>query len=87
MDYSNFVTKDKWYGENVTTYKKSKKKKCTEIINNLYTELKVNDVMKWRLSIDVVEASALPFLKTYSKCRQFYGGWKERFMYKGSSEY
>ena len=46
MDYSNFVTKDKWYGENVTTYKKSKKKKCTEIINNLYTELKVNDVMK-----------------------------------------
>ena len=46
MDYSNFVTKDKWYGEKFTTYKNSKKKKCTEIINNLYTELKVNDVMK-----------------------------------------
>ena len=70
IDFLNFVTKDEGYGEKFTTYKKSKFRKYKTIVNNLYKELKVNDLMKSRLSIDEIESSKLSFFKTCSKCRQ-----------------
>ena len=66
------------------------------IVNNLYKELKVNDLMKSRLSIDDIEASELSLLKTCSKCLQSYndidtiiscGGWNDISCKKGSCEY
>ena len=56
---SNVVTKNKGYGEHFTTYKKSKYRKYKVIINILYNEVKVNHLMKLRLSIDGIEASGL----------------------------
>ena len=44
--FSTFVTEDEGYGGKFTTYRKSKLKKYKAIVNNLYKELKVNDLMK-----------------------------------------
>ena len=63
MDFSNFVTEDEGYSENFTTYKKWKLRKCKAIVNNLYKELKVNDLIKSKLSINEIEASEPSFLK------------------------
>ena len=74
--------------------KNQSKKKA--IVNNLYKELKVNDLIRSRLSIDDIEASELSFLKTCSKCLQScndidtiisYGGWNDISCKKGSCEY
>ena len=61
MDFSDFITEDDDYGENFSTYKQLKLRKYKATVNNLYKKMKVNDLMKLRLSINEIEASKLSF--------------------------
>ena len=61
IDFLNFVTKNKGHGEKFTTYEKSKFRKYKKIVNSLFKELKVNDLMKLMLLIDEIEASEIVF--------------------------
>ena len=76
--------------------KKSRLRKYKAIINSLYKELKVGDLIKLRLLIDEIEESKLSFFKTFLKCVQSYNdidaiipcwGWNGMSCKKGSCEY
>ena len=63
IDFLNFVTKNKGHSEKFTTYEKLKFRKYKTIVNSLFKELKVNDLMKVMLLIDEIEASEISFFK------------------------
>ena len=59
INFSKYITNGQGYGQNFRIYKIPNIAKYKAIVDHLYSDLKVNELMKLRLSIDEVKESKL----------------------------
>ena len=62
IDISKFIKNGESCGQKLRTYKRTRNAKCQTIVDYLYSDLKVNELMKTKLSIDKVKFSELNVL-------------------------